>query len=425
MTVKVLPGDCLDVLAGLPAESVDSVVTDPPYHFGTIVKRFGSDKSSMEQPANKDLSGINAGAFRRLAKGFMGKKWDSGDIAFRPETGAAVARVLKPGGHLLAFGAPKNAHRLFCAIEDAGFELRDCVMWLFGTGFPKSHNVAVAIDKMNGAPARGKAFNMKGGGDRSDEFAENGREFLPPYEPATEAAAEWQGWGTALKPAYEPIVVARKPLIGTVAENVLAHGTGALNIDGCRVEHMSEADRASASPGGRVTSARRPGVPNTERAGRVEVDRPDTSKGRWPANLIHDGSEEVVGAFPDAGGGYGKRGAGGRNGIYSPIGGTMQEVGYGDSGSAARFFYSAKAGKIDRAGSKHPTVKPVALMRYLCRLVTPPGGTVLDPFAGSGTTGQAAIAEGFNAILIEREAEYLADIDRRLLACADPFTEVA
>ena len=373
MTVKVLPGDCLDVLAGLPAESVDSVVTDPPYHFGTIVKRYSSDKSSMEQPADKDLSGVNAGAFRRLAKGFMGKKWDGGDVAFRPETWAAVTRVLKPGGHLLAFGAPKNAHRLFCAIEDAGLEIRDCVMWIFGTGFPKSHNLD----------------------------------------------GDWKGWGTALKPAYEPIVVARKPLIGTVAENVLAHGTGALNIDGCRIEGAKPDTTRGA--GGQHGAYSPLGA-----QGRIV----DDGRGRWPANLIHDGSEEVVGAFPMTKDGVaGKRTA--QNGDVMKTGlGAYDKAwgGYGTPGeasSAARFFYSAKASKADRAGSKHPTVKPVALMRYLCRLVTPPGGTVLDPFAGSGTTGQAAIAEGFNAILIEREAEYLADIDRRLLACADPFTEVA
>ena len=408
MTVKVLPGDCLDVLAGLPAESVDSVVTDPPYHFGTIVKRFGDDDAV---PAKSNGA---TGVYRRASAGFMGKKWDGGDIAFRPETWAAVARVLKPGGYLLAFGAPRNAHRLICAIEDAGFEIRDRIvelieadtavvaflaslspeqvntfarclddsafgpelLWIFGTGFPKSHNLD----------------------------------------------GDWKGWGTALKPAYEPIVVARKPLVGTVAENVLAHGTGALNIDGCRVEgaFTSGWSKSGSKASENVAMSGR----NYERP-----PKPD-AEGRWPANLIHDGSEEVVGAFPNAPGQQGAltgdepsptfSGA-----VYGKMARSRASTPRGDTGSAARFFYSAKAGKADRAGSKHPTVKPVALMRYLCRLVTPPGGTVLDPFAGSGTTGQAAIEEGFNAILIEREAEYLADIDRRLLACADLFTEVA
>jgi site-specific DNA-methyltransferase (adenine-specific) len=225
-----------------------------------------------------------------------------------------------------------------------------------------------------------------------------------------------------LKPAWEPIVVARKPLIRTVAENVLAHGTGALNIDACRVpfadgETTSSADSAGAGlgHGAHKGHGRYNGVGG--------VVMPPHPKGRFPANVIHDGSDEVLEAFAqfgERGGGFEKRGAGGQNGVYSPIGGTMQEVGFGDTGTAARFFYCAKANKADRAGTKHPTVKPIALMRYLCRLVTPPGGVVLDPFAGSGTTLQAAVEEGFRAIGIEREAEYVADIRRRLESVKAP-----
>lgn len=423
MGVDLYAGDCLDVLAGLPAESVDSVVTDPPYHFASIVKRFGDDGA-----ASAKSSGAT-GVYRRASAGFMGKKWDGGDIAFRPETWAAVARVLKPGGHLLAFGAPKNAHRLFCAIEDAGFEIRDCVMWVFGTGFPKSLDVSKAIDKAAGVERRVvgtervRDIRNGHGRDRGDGIHASNRDG-PVYmereltEPGSDEAAAWQGWGTALKPAYEPIVVARKPLIGTVAENVLAHGTGALNIDGCRVE--GEPWKAHRATGlGSVKFFTEGETPI--------IDKEPHSLGRWPANIIHDGSDEVVGAFPNA-----PRQQGALTGdepsptfsgaVYGKMARSRASTPRGDTGSAARFFYSAKAGKADRAGSKHPTVKPVALMRYLCRLVTPPGGTVLDPFAGSGTTGQAAIAEGFNAILIEREAEYLADIRRRL-DLDDPLTD--
>ncbi len=223
--------------------------------------------------------------------------------------------------------------------------------------------------------------------------------------PATPEAAQWEGWGTALKPANEPIVLARKPLSEkTVAANVLRWGTGAINVGACRVAgEKPDTTRGASSKASSM-------VGTLGAQGRIL----DNGSGRWPANVLHDGSEEVVGAFPDAGGGYGKRGAGGQNGIYSPIGGTMQTVGFGDSGSAARFFYAAKADKDDRLGSRHPTVKPVDLMAYLCRLVTPPGGTVLDPFAGSGSTGMACMREGFRCILIERETEYVADIENRI-----------
>lgn len=381
--MRVEHGDCLEVMRRLADEGVqvDAVVTDPPYHLTSIVKRFGADDAA---PAKSNGA---TGVYARSSAGFMGKTWDGGDIAMRPETWELAYALLKPGGHLVAFGGTRTAHRIFCAIEDAGFEVRDSLCWLYGTGFPKSHNI----------------------GD---------------------------GRGTALKPAHEPICLARKPLAEpTVAAQVLATGTGALNIDGCRIatdENPSGARRAGAAP------KREAGTWANDRrsAETFAAARPGEALGRWPANLCHDGSDEVLEAFarfgerttpngrPNcAGKPYGKH----RN-VYN---GDDKERpytgGYLDTGTAARFFkacpfsdeelrfhYSAKASKQDRAGSKHPTVKPVALMRWLCRLVTPPGGVILDPFAGSGTTGQAAAEEGFGCILIEREAEYIADIRNRL-----------
>ncbi|MGU3661089.1 DNA methyltransferase [Methylobacterium fujisawaense] len=370
-------GDCLDVLATLPPDRFDACVTDPPYHFASIIKRWsGVDPSSRS----------SAGAMGRHSRGFMGQTWDGGDIAFRPETWAAVLRVLKPGAHLVAFGAPKNVHRLTCAIEDAGFEVRDQLMWLFGTGFPKSYDAEKALGKVT----------------ESDLFR----------EAAAAASDKWAGWGTALKPAYEPIVLARKPLAGTVQECLREHGTGAINIDACRVA----TDEALVGGAGLLRSHYRDGkqAPGVERNG----FEPSTA-GRWPANILHDGSEEVVGVFPAQAGAQApghRRGSDKFRSVYGAFAGDVDEAGStfrGDSGSAARFFYCAKATKADRAGSKHPTVKPIALMRWLCRLVVPPGGVILDPFAGTGTTAAAAIAEGLRAELIEREEAYRADIVRR------------
>jgi site-specific DNA-methyltransferase (adenine-specific) len=228
-------------------------------------------------------------------------------------------------------------------------------------------------------------------------------------EPITPEAGAWRGWGTALKPAWEPICIARKPLIGTVAGNVLAHGVGALNVDSCRVDGgerpLIKSDRRLEH------NTYGPGLGGFQSAG-------TTALGRWPANVLHDGSEEVLQAFPEAPGQLAAASRSSDSRETQNVYGAMQRgsngaSARGDTGSAARFFYCAKASKKDRADSKHPTVKPIALMRYLCRLVTPPGGLVLDPFAGSGTTGQAALDEGFRAVLIEREAEYIDDIRRR------------
>jgi DNA modification methylase len=556
--ITLHPGDCLDVLKAMADASVDSCVTDPPYHLTSIVKRFGAPDAA---PAKEGKTG----AYARASRGFMGKQWDGGDIAFRTELWAEVLRVLKPGGHLLAFSGTRTYHRMTCAIEDAGFEIRDQIGWAYGSGFPKSHDVSKGIDKAAGAERQiigpnkfahlnGKAnVNVYGAAARANESA-----------PVTDFAAQWQGWGTALKPAWEPIVLARKPLIGTVAQNVLAHGTGAINIDACRIEatdpQLAEKYASVQNAGPRDNSIY--GTDARDRAGSA----PHVN-GRWPANIVHDGSEEVVGAFPESESTASYRGehADMRGDNYNRSDGKRLEGsnsirGHNDSGSAARFFYqvkqddpchsirfandaesrfgvqsehvvsalshaveasmpqselhglsyrapnmtvserelkivcasvteaiqnlgrrswlgleqesttvrlgpvicvaakkptgimtitlslwksvrcveavtfniietsaevgasvsgkrlfyTAKADQDDRLGSKHPTVKPLDLMQWLVRLVTPPGGTVLDPFSGTGTTGEAAFREGFRAVLIEREPEYQNDIRRRM-----------
>lgn len=369
MNVQVHHGDCLDVLRAMAerGETVHACVTDPPYHLTSIVKRFGSDTAA---PVRVPKGGT--GAYARASRGFMGKRWDGGDVAFRAETWAAVADVLPPGGHLVVCGGTRTHHRVWCAVEDAGFEVRDTIAWLYGSGFPKSHNLD----------------------------------------------GEREGWGTALKPALEPILLARKPLAGTVAANVLAHRTGALNVDGCRVP-VAEGDGSGSWRNGRSAgSCWSPGRKN----GGPEPEGRQNELGRWPANVVHDGSPDVLQAFAAFGEAPGQQapvrpnsGTGQKTkGILGTFATNSDCSPRNDTGTAARFFYCAKATAADRAGSKHPTVKPIALMRWLVRLVTPPGGIVLDPFAGSGTTGEAALREGFRAVLIEREAEYVADINRRL-----------
>lgn len=415
MTIEpIIIGDCTlyhgdnrDVLRQLPDNSIDSCVTDPPYALVSIVKRFGGPNAA---PAKGN------DAYTRASRGFMGKTWDTGEVAFSEEFWAEVLRVLKPGGHVAAFGASRGYHRMACAIEDAGFEIRDSLMWVYGTGFPKSQDVSKFIDKELGAQREKVAPRSVIGHQRN---IGNVRPYMldPNHQtdsdtPVTAAAAEFDGFGTALKPAFEPIVLARKPLSeGTVAANVLRWRTGALNIDGCRVG----TEQRTYSPKGTTTNASMI---------RVAEDRVGTSgaevtvQGRWPANVVHDGSDEVVGAFPDSKGQQGDLNATGRTRPTKTCFGDMAQPlphkARNDSGSAARFFYSAKASKADRNGSKHPTVKPVALMEWLATLITPPGGTVLDPFAGSGTTGTAAVRKGFKAILCEREDEYAEDIKRRM-----------
>ncbi len=417
-------GDCLAVLPTLDENSLDSCVTDPPYHLTSIVKRFGKNGSAPAQFGTD-------GAYSRASAGFMGKQWDGGDIAFRPETWAEVYRVLKPGAHLLAFGGTRTYHRMACAIEDAGFEIRDCIQWLYGSGFPKSHDVSKGIDRAAGAEREivGKRQFADGTFARDGAVmgARNGiygaAEGAPVLTaPATDAARQWEGWGTALKPACEMIVLARKPLSEkTVAANVLRWGTGALNIDGCRVPtdatDAAAMERCNTPGSGRMTTGG--GLQGTGTFSRSSpTGELKTTQGRWPANIIHDGSNEVLAGFPETGLSNGRNSVGRVDQAFTDDARKSRRddihEGFGDTGSAARFFYCAKASKKDRAGSKHPTVKPIKLIQYLIRMVTPPGGTVLDPFAGSGTMAEAAVREGMRCVLIEREPEYQADIRRRI-----------
>jgi site-specific DNA-methyltransferase (adenine-specific) len=365
-------GDCLEVMRTLPDASVDAVVTDPPYGLA-----------------------------------FMGKRWDY-DVP-TTEVWAECLRVLKPGGHLLAFAGTRTQHRMAVRIEDAGFEIRDMIAWVYGSGFPKSLDVSKAIDRAAGLE-RDRIPGGQGGANRILGARKCGEAISG--EAISGEAQQWAGWGTALKPALEPITMARKPLEGTVAANVLAHGTGGLNVDGCRVG----TDGATKRSGQASYPLNDDGTEDRSgcwaRTGHAIESVP---LGRWPANLIHDGSDEVVGLFPQQQsganptrrGGLGYHGAAGQADCFSPRG--------TDTGSAARFFYTAKASRDDReGGNTHPTVKPTDLMRYLCRLVTPPGGVVLDPFMGSGSTGKAAMLEGFGFIGIEREAQYHAIAERRI-----------
>lgn len=355
--MQIIHGDCLAVLPTLPADSIDAVATDPPYELN-----------------------------------FMGRRWDRTGVAFRPETWAAVALAMKPGAHLVAFGGARTYHRLACAIEDAGFEIRDAIMWHYGSGFPKSHDVSKALDRAAGA----------------ERFGTNGDVLTIS---ATDAARQWAGWGTALKPATEIIVLARKPLSEpTIAANVLRWGTGALHIDACRVPASEPVQSAAGCVG----------FGQRDDGYKAGTGREYKTSARWPPNMAHDGSTEVMQAFAR----FGEHAAGGNIRPSCPSSKTQAIYGefadrtcwgsYLDTGTAARFFYCAKADDSDRLGSRHPTVKPVALMRWLVRLITPPGGMVLDPFAGSGTTGMACLAEGVDCVLIEREAEYVADIKARL-----------
>ena len=317
--IKLYNDDCLKRVEKLVDEGiqVDSIVTDPPYHLTSIVERFGKEGSAPAK--DKD------GAFQRQSKGFMGKEWDGGDIAFRKETWELFMKVLKPGGHLLAFSGSRTYHRMAVAIEDAGFDIRDQIMWLYGSGFPKSHNL----------------------GD---------------------------GWGTALKPAHEPIVLARKKIEGTNKQNREKYGTAGLNIDASRIEYADENDRS----GWHKTGGGGKGYMDTStfkiRKITPEEIQERTKNGRFPANVMHNGLEE----------------------------------------DWARYFYCAKASKSEKGDNSHPTVKPLKLMKYLCKLITPKGGTVLDPFMGSGSTGIASKDEGFEFIGIEREKEYFEIAERRI-----------
>ena len=327
MQTQLVNSDCIKHLKTLDDNIFDSCVTDPPYHLTSIVKRF----ATSTEPKGP--------LYKRLSTGFMGQTWDGGDVAFTTEMWKEVYRTLKPGAYLLAFSAARNYHRMAVAIEDSGFEIRDQIMWIYGSGFPKSLNMGKQIDKKLGnkriKTGQVKTHARKGVAVAEERTAINAGSFGQEVEEEiTVGTSEWEGWGTALKPAHEPIVMARKPIDGSVANNVLKHRTGAINIDESRVEGQD----------------------------------------RFPANVIHDGLDEEW----------------------------------------ARFFYCAKASKKEKGDTKHPTVKPVELMRYLVKLITPKKGIVLDPFAGTGTTGEACILENKKYYLIEAEPSYFKDIEKRL-----------
>ncbi len=508
--VALYCGDCRDQLPHFPDNHFDSVVTDAPYHLQSIHERFaakGRDETSERYAA---------GPYGRHATGFMGQQWDGGDVAFNAETWRAAYRVLKPGGHLVAFGGTRTYDMMVTGIRAAGFEIRDSILnliasdrhvvdfldslddeqrgafarcieesqfggllaWVFGQGFPKSHDVAKSIDRAAGITREDKfegSFQRRAGPTGNRRCDDCGKWLIsgdpcrcprPQDRAVTDAAREWQGWGTALKPAFEPIVLARKPLSeGTVAANVLRWRTGALNIDACRIETAENLNGGAYA----VRGAREP-MPGDERDGAAlgmfqpgkttgqEYSKPT---GRWPANVVHDGSDDVLAAFPETESGrlqtHHRRSGGSQIGTFEIRERTGEPCDWGgDKGSAARFFasfngrdgeasaerrytnegatgtrrepttadrffYTAKADADDRVGSKHPTVKPLDLMQWLVRLVTPKGGKVLDPFAGTGTTGEAAFREGMHAVLIEREAAYCDDIRRRMkLVLAGP-----
>lgn len=456
MSYTVHEGDCLDVLMAMPDNSVDAVVTDPPYGLGKQPDALAMLRDWLDT-GHHDVKG----------RGFMGKAWDA--FVPQPALWREVFRVLKPGGHVLCFAGARTQDLMGLSLRLAGFELRDCVYWVYGSGFPKSLDVSKAIDKAAGAertvrlsPKPGHAAfvgrdtlaalrngTLSGEGGFSRPWMHDPQKVEDhhyDFAPATDAARQWQGWGTALKPAVEPCLMARKPLVGTVAENVQRNGTGALNIDGCRIGFAGDADREAAKPQGRATShgtgsLAGPGAAqDVARSEFVSVQ----GAGRWPANLVHDGSEEVLALFPQSNGQQGavtgNEPSSKTNAVYGQFNGRPATRPRGDAGSAARFFYCAKSSKRDRdeglegfsariAGcmnmrndahahatgntfapkrNVHPTVKPTDLMRYLCRLITPPDGVILDPFMGSGSTGKAAMLEGFQFIGIEREPEYAA-----------------
>lgn len=389
----IINGDCLEELNKLDENSIDAIVTDPPYELN-----------------------------------FMGKGWDNAGVSFQKETWEKCLRVLKPGGYLLAFGGTRTYHRIACAIEDAGFEIRDCIMWLYGAGFPKSMNIGLAIDKKLGNESKVIGEGRSGGTSRAYQSLETTT--AGAYQ-LKEAQNEWKGWGTALKPSYEPIIVARKPFNGSLVDNVMKYGVGGLNIDECRVEKQSDG------------------------WGTKKCITEPSAQGRFPANTILTYNEadfnEVCGGFPNTKGGGKVKEKGSYGYCFSEKRSDKPMAdGYDDSGSASRYFYCAKASRKDRdegleefekditddgrnkpidnpylrgktmRHNTHPTVKPTALMQYLIRLVAPKGATILDPFMGSGSTGKAVMYENkernadYKFIGIEKDAEYCKIAEARI-----------
>ena len=401
---------------------VDAIVTDPPYHLTSIVERFGKEGSAPAK--DKD------GAFKRQSVGFMGKEWDGGDIAFDPMTWSLCLGLLKPGGHLIAFSASRNYHRMAVAIENAGFEIRDQIMWLYGSGFPKSLNIGKAVDKKQGNERESLGMydprSLQDGANRTERPI--GNQQVANYESSmverTKGNSEWEGWGTALKPAHEPIVLARKPLSEkSVADNVLKYGTGAINIDACRVETNPEVDDMlrEVDRKERVSETWKEGSGFKNENNNLTGVRED---GRYPANIMHDGLQEEWARYfycPKTSTEERNRGLEGFS--AKPIAWGNQakaELKRGNLNFAADGD-GTKHNKVAMRLNTHPTVKPVELMKYLCRLVTPKGGTVLDPFMGSGSTGIAAKDEGFDFIGIEKEPEYYDIAEARIKKTAPLF----
>lgn len=444
----VINMECLIGMRMMLADnSIDAVVTDPPYGL--------SKQPDMNEVLRHWLNGDD---YVHTGGGFMGKTWDS--FVPGPSVWKEVFRVLKPGGHLLAFFGTRTYDLGTLAIRLAGFEIRDQIDWVYGSGFPKSLDVSKAIDKAAGAERsevigksarhNSRSFGSEAGDNDYGTYVGGVPDILAPV---TDAAKQWEGWGTALKPAHEPICVARKPLGGTVAENVLQFGTGGMNIDDCRIPTEDKLGGGMVSKGRPKVSEGwdRPWMHDAEITEKKKIEAAKKvadaeALGRWPANFIHDGSDEVVSLFPAKAGAAapvkGTEQSEVTNGIYGKFNDRLPGQFYSDSGSAARFFYCAKASKSDRdegvmlamvtgaemtgrepdtdglnspragagrtsgARNNHPTVKPTALMQWLVRLVTPPGGKVLDPFAGSGSTGKACAIEGFEFIGFEMDPHY-------------------
>lgn len=408
MSWRVINGDCREVMAEMVVASIDAIVCDPPYALTSVSRNGSPRQNDPDKPFGRHRIG---------ERGFMGMTWDNGAVAHDPEAWKRALRILKPGGHLVAFGGTRTFHRLTCAIEDAGFEIRDCLSFLYGTGFPKSLDVSKAIDKAAGAERPVVGSQRTNVGMQGGNFAAGSRTAeIPVTAAATDEALRWRGFGTALKPAWEPIILARKPLSErNIAANVQRWGTGALNIGGCRLA-PGEGNCRDGEPSARRRYADR-GV--TDFAP-MPGPRGGSEDGRWPANLVLDeeGAELVdeqsgddCGAFAPVRGTEPSRPAKNTYGEYARGSGVF----YGDRGGASRFFYTSKASPAERGeGNTHPTVKPVDLMQWLCRLVTPPGGTVLDPFCGSGSTGIAALREGLDFIGIEQSEEYATIARRRI-----------
>ena len=399
MRYQVLNGNSLELLKTLEDNSVDAIVTDPPY---------GLSQHSQGDIVNALTAWLAGEEYTHGKAGFMGKAWDS--FVPSPMLFKECYRVLKHGGHILCFAGSRTQDLMSLSIRLAGFEMRDACLWLYGSGFPKGCNIAKGIDGVLGK--QGVGFNASGNDGRKAEFGISGRgenfEKHLQYEPSDEAK-QWQGWNTNLKPAYEPIIMARKPLDGTVVNNVLKHGVGGLNVDACRVKTEDSTAR-NRNNVGQNTYTSEWGAYQTE----------THQQGRYPANIILDGSDSVEALFPyvKSGGGVLRPNApkGVCNFSFGPMGDKVWE---GSEGSASRYFYHAKASKVDRdeginGMNPHPTVKPTQLMRYLVKLVTPQGGLVLDPFMGSGSTGKACMLEGMRFIGMELSEEYVKIAEARI-----------